>query len=523
MPQCDIFISYRHLDNELGWVNSFHSDLRIRLGELIGHRPMIWRDEKKLEGKYFADEIKDRLKEAKVFVLILSPGYVDPESDWCMRELREFFHFAQSERGVRIGNKSRIVKVVKTPIPYGQHPQEIGDVNDFMFYETDGDNGKLSFFGHTPNDPLHQKYLSKLNDVAYYIQSLFEDMKRLWADPIAEIKKTVYVAETTSDLKDDRKRIMSELRDRGYRVLPDETLPLEAPHYQEAVRKHLECASLSIHFIGRTYGPIPDEQKDHKSIIVLQNELAAERSQIAAQRVDGPGFARLIWIPELSQPRADRQQEFIKYLQTDPDAQKGAELLSRPFEELKTRIAEKLASLERPKPRPKPAQELHDPLACIYLVCDKLDFDSCPEKIRAIETYLYEKKYEVILSAPESDELSESDDKPKSDYRKAFQYNRENLVECDAALIYFGHAHPFWLRSKLWDLKKATGWGREKKMLCKAIYIDDPETTHKQSLMTWVARLLEPRYNGINTQALDMFIGLIEQAKTEPAKTGSEE
>src|SRR5437764_894020 len=46
----DVFISYRHLDNELldkekkGWVDRFHEDFEIILGEELGYEPQIWRD-----------------------------------------------------------------------------------------------------------------------------------------------------------------------------------------------------------------------------------------------------------------------------------------------------------------------------------------------------------------------------------------------------------------------------------------------------------------------------------------------
>src|SRR5262245_60108964 len=115
----DIFISYAHLDNETlteeqkGWVTTFHHALEKRLGQLLAHLPNIWRDEKLQGNDYFGEEIVDQFQKLRVLVSILSPRYV--ESDWCRKELRTFYDVAQKFHGVRLGNKSRIFKVIKHP------------------------------------------------------------------------------------------------------------------------------------------------------------------------------------------------------------------------------------------------------------------------------------------------------------------------------------------------------------------------------------------------------------------------
>ena len=48
----DIFISYAHLDDkpltegQKGWITKFHRILQVRLGQLLGVEPTIWRDPK---------------------------------------------------------------------------------------------------------------------------------------------------------------------------------------------------------------------------------------------------------------------------------------------------------------------------------------------------------------------------------------------------------------------------------------------------------------------------------------------
>jgi hypothetical protein len=48
----DVFISYAHIDNQLfsgvtkGWIDYLHERLEIRLAQLLGKTPHIWRDRK---------------------------------------------------------------------------------------------------------------------------------------------------------------------------------------------------------------------------------------------------------------------------------------------------------------------------------------------------------------------------------------------------------------------------------------------------------------------------------------------
>src|SRR5258707_14534752 len=63
----DLLISYAHIDDqalvegENGWVARFHRLLEIRVGQLLGQTPKIWRDLKLQGNDYFADTILDRL------------------------------------------------------------------------------------------------------------------------------------------------------------------------------------------------------------------------------------------------------------------------------------------------------------------------------------------------------------------------------------------------------------------------------------------------------------------------------
>ena len=64
--ETDVFISYAHIDNlplkegEKGWVAKFHRALEVRLSQLLGEKPRIWRDQKLQGNDFFGEEIVDQ-------------------------------------------------------------------------------------------------------------------------------------------------------------------------------------------------------------------------------------------------------------------------------------------------------------------------------------------------------------------------------------------------------------------------------------------------------------------------------
>jgi hypothetical protein len=125
----DAFISYAHMDNvELveghrGWVSNLHRALELRVGQLLGKQPNIWRDQKLQGNDFFEDTLVERLQRVAALVPVISPRYV--RSEWTRKELGEFWKAANQQGGVRFQEKVRVFKVLKTPVPLEQHPPEL--------------------------------------------------------------------------------------------------------------------------------------------------------------------------------------------------------------------------------------------------------------------------------------------------------------------------------------------------------------------------------------------------------------
>ncbi|NMF64374.1 DUF4062 domain-containing protein [Brasilonema octagenarum] len=477
----DIFISYAHIDNQPlsegqeGWISDFHRALEIRLAQLRGEKPKIWRDEKLQGNDYFGDTIVERFPKVVLLLSVLSPRYV--KSEWCIKELQKFCEAAAMTGGVRLAEKSRIFKVIKTPIARNEHPPEVQELLGYEFYQLD-QSGRPIEYSKIFGVEAERNYWTKINDLAYDIKQMLDsfsshdDNGAAKQNPVASTGTTIYLAETTFDLVEERNKVKRELQQRGYVVLPEQSLSPYYPDFEQVVCENLERCKLSIHLIGAKYGIVPEGAD--KSVVVLQNELAVKHSQ------KSPEFLRLVWMPVGLQPQEPRQEELIQSLQSEPN------LLQTSLEELKTIIKDKLNS----KPQPPKEVIAEDGPLRVYLICDQRDL----EAIAPLDDYLYNQGFEVILPLFEGDEAQVRQD------------HQEQLQMCDVVIIYCGNIQEPWLRTKLGDLRKIYGYGRSKPMLAKGIYMGEPHTPQKQRwCRTREAQLIT------NVKELELFVAQLIQ------------
>ena len=493
----DVFISYRHLDNELldeqgkGWIDNFHERFESVLGEALGYEPTIWRDPRLPGNVYFADTLEERIKNTAVLISVLSPGYI--QSEWCMGELREFCGLAEKTASLVVGDKMRVFKVIKTHIDREQHPSEFQKQLGYEFYEIDKATKRPVAFGQELGRNRDQRYWSKLDDLAWDVKQILSIINPRFQTPSAvsvfsRSQGSVYLAQTTRDLSEERDQIKRELQNRGYDILPSGELPFISPNYEEAVRECVGHAKLSVHLIGGNYGIVP-EGAGNRSIVRLQNEIAAERNRDKA-------FSRLLWMPIGLTPHEDVQAQFIEHLRTDAGTQQGAELLQTPLEELKNVIQLRLSSNGHELEHESCGGETP---AKIYLIFDKRDLDS----IVALNDYLsLDKHYQVLLPLIDDEGVDDS---------QAFEIHKDNLAQCDAVLIYYGNANQVWFEYKRRDLKKIVGLDRKSQLAAEAIYVASPKTSHKQ-LFNSPDSLVIKNFDGFSPAVLESFVSRIQAA-----------
>ena len=371
----DLLISYAHLDDQAlldgqpGWVSSLHRILEVRVGQFLGEKPRIWRAPELAGNDDFEEVILDQLPKAAALLAVLSPRYV--QSEWCNRELQEFCRAAMESEGLKIGHKSRLFKVVKTPVPLERHPEPLQTLLGYDFYVLDPETRRPREF--SPQQlyglEVQQRFMARLDDLAYDIKLLLErlDGEGALPQPVKPLK-TVYLAETSFDRGEDREAVKRDLVRNGYEVLPDRPLPLVAGELVAFVEEQLARSTLSIHLIGKGYGVVPDGSAH--SIVALQHDVAERRSAAGE-------LPRLIWIPPGLKTKDNRQKKLLHHLRTAPAAHTRAELLEGSLEDLKSAIHRRLAPPPETASRPlQPAGNAQAGPLRIYVVCDPQDLDA---------------------------------------------------------------------------------------------------------------------------------------------------
>ncbi|HEX6159769.1 MAG TPA: toll/interleukin-1 receptor domain-containing protein [Thermoanaerobaculia bacterium] len=483
----DFLISYAHIDDqallagEKGWVSQLHRLLEIRVGQLSGHTPRIWRDPKLQGNDYFADTILERLPNVAALVSVLSPRYV--VSEWCNRELKEFWRAAQKSGGVRVADKARIFKVVKTPVEPESLPEEVQPMLGYEFFVYDNESGRPRELSPEYGAGADRAFLTKVDDLAYDITQLLKLIDGNGNGGPKESKGSVFLAETTNELREEREGIRRDLVRNGFEVLPDRPLPLVAPELDAFVDEQLGRCKLSIHLIGRNYGIVPEGAL--QSLVERQQSLASRR-----------GVKSLIWVAPSQQVEDERQRQFIERLHIDPEVHATAELLEVPVEDLKTLIHRKLAPPAVAAKAVAAAPTTEEPTR-IYLLCDQEDVDTTAPLV----DHLFSRGFEVILPLFDEDEAQSRID------------HEESLQSADAVICYYGAGGELWLRRKLRELQKSAGLGREKPWLGRAIYIAGPPSAQKQRFRTLEATLLHEPAAGFDPAAVEPFLESIESAR----------
>jgi hypothetical protein len=461
--QNDVFVSYAHVDNApitlnpgaepFRWVSHFNENLQAFLTQHLGCEVVIWRDPRLKGNEVLWPALQSHLKDSAVIVSVVSPRYV--ESPACQKELEFFHQAAEQSGGFQADNHVRAFKVLKTPVERKDHPRIIQALVPYEFYGPDPETGKEREFYLDPRQGEFKRHLAKIDDLA---RDIAEELKFLKSKPLPPERRAspdgrirVYVAETTTDVREQRDRLIRELRAHDYVVLPANSLPTldGADALRRSIRANLNECKLSVHLVGDRYGTVPEGTD--RSVAVLQHELALEHAEAG-------GSFEVIWMPQSLAATEKSQVEFIAQLKRLSTAH--GELVTINIEDLKDYIHDKLRT--RPPNLPGPP--------FIYLIFDPRD----QEAIEVIRKEL-QRCCEVRLPLQGGKASKVRED------------HEEYLKLCDGAVIYYGQPNDYWFRTKDRDLLKARGL--RQKQLKALLYLDAPATQEKEKYESRVNRV----------------------------------
>ncbi len=101
------------------------------------------------------------------------------------------------------------------------------------------------------------------------------------------------------------------------------------------------------------------------------------------------------------------------------------------------------------------------------------------EAVEVLEDFLFDQGMEVSLPAFGAEE------------EEAAETHRENLVDADAVLIYYGAARHSWVDIKVRNLMKARGYGRTSDISLQAVYIAPPLDRRKERFRSHTAQVIQ--------------------------------
>lgn len=488
----DLFISYAHIDNQplsvekTGWITRFHESLDTLLSMRLGKRVRIWRDDKLQGNDRFADEIVNQFNSTAVFISVLTPRYLN--SEWCTREVDEFCKKAQNQ--IFVDHKARIFKIIKTPVdcekPLPSIMQELLGYDFYVF-----EDGVPMELDYAYGQQYGQDFNRQVNKLAYEISELLKRLEASNDEPMqkpsvaASDKPVVYLAECTYDLKYTRDAIESQLNCLGYRVLPDRNLPGDEHEYINVVNDLLKRSQVSVHLVGQQYGAVPYGPNDEPTARI-QNRLAAAQSQ-------NSNLKRLIWLSKEASSKDEKQQRFIEELQTNAQAQLGADLLTGDVEKLKSALQALLGNVEEQMNSTQSADTASDDTdhsnenLSLYLICTEQD----RKATMPLRRYLKEKNINVCLPAFEGDAAL------------VRTVNQQLLTKSDRIMVFYGQGEEAWKRSIDTELRKLPAYLKGRALPPIHTYLAAPKTCDKEDIIDMEETDIVNGIDSLNENVLD--------------------
>lgn len=516
LKSSDVLLNYAAIDDyplqegKPGWVSQLHRNLEVRMEQLSGEKVQIARLPEDAIAPALEAELLQQVPQAKAMISVVSPPFIN--SQLCRREVEQFWLGAEQTGGRYINEKSRLLKVLKTAVSEQQMPRPLVDIFSplfgFEFFEVDPETGRVREFDETFGPVLKQRFFERVYDLAYdgcqvlrllkQVRGLEERMKdeggRMKKDSGAPEssfsphpssfpkRRWVYLATTTSDVADERDRIKRELLERGHVVLPDAPLPMLAREVETLVRDCLAKCSIAVHLLGQRYGVTPEDSSE--SVQALQVRLTAESA-------GKPDLQRLIWMPG-GEPADERQRAFVRRVQEDPALHQRAEIIEGNLNLLKKDLIRRLAPPED-KPKTATLTKSLGGAPKVYLICDRKD----EAAVEALEDYLFAQGLEVMLPAFDGDDA------------EAAALHQDNLLTCNAVLVYYGAAPRAWVDIKLRELLKATGYGRATPIAVQAVYIAPPDDRRKERFQSHQASVIRQPDEFAPGADLDAFVSQV--------------
>lgn len=353
----DIHISYRDNDNKYdGWVSEFVEKLNQELSATLKDRLSIFFDKnpeevrEDLEEGSFSHKIK-----SLIFIPVISQTYCDTNSPvW----KNEFMVFQDEIKKDSIGSRIKLPNgnLVSRVIPIKIHEIDTEDVRlleselsgslrsvDFIYREEGVNRPLRSVDDEKQAIPLRPMYRNQINKLANAIKEIISGIKlnqkgippdtstyyptarqiipgvistsvssTIKVQVIDRQRPNIYLAWTSSDLKESREEMAIILQKAGFNVIPSVDCPADDETFKKKTAEEIQKCVCSLHMLSGEFGRRFESDE----------EISFPQYQFmeAKKKIDSTvsGFNVFVWLsPDSSKSVKPSQQEFIKYIRNN--------------------------------------------------------------------------------------------------------------------------------------------------------------------------------------------------------------
>jgi hypothetical protein len=305
-----IFMSYAHDDDlilspdpdELGFVSFLDQQLRLKLRDLGARRANVWRDRRRIsQGDQFDDIIDDGLKRAELFVVVMSPNWM--QRPYCRKEFETFLSLRKAA-GVATP-ATRMLVVGKGYVDRSARPPELQGQEGFLFYSRDDEDDVSAVTPFFNRGKCNDRFYAELDDLASGLQKRVTQIlngapaqtTQQPAPIVTPNGRTVFLAKPASDMKAAYVRLVTQLQGKGFTVAPDPSSDVPSDNSAEMFTTDaLTKAEVFVHLVGDSGGFAPEGLDN---IVKMQLGLARAK---AAQAEGPPGQKlnrRIVWAPKI--------------------------------------------------------------------------------------------------------------------------------------------------------------------------------------------------------------------------------
>jgi hypothetical protein len=483
-----IFVSYSRDDNAPppglgggeGIVTSIVSQLGYEFQTNLGRPfPVLWQDKSYIDrADQFRPILNQALVDSAILLVVLSRNWMARPD--CRDELETFAKLRAGEGPSQL--KRRIVVLAKNYVERDDRPPLLqGQEGYSLFHRTErsaaGD--EFTFFDRgAVRDQRYFEVVRALGSRLWRVAQELSPSANEVATPVvvppspepapapvpppseAGKKRTIYLAKPASDMRQPYARLVEELSQRDYAILPP---PGEEIPYDETAKDYIATAlgnaEASVHLVGERPGYTPE---NGGPIVAMQ--LAAAGERIAG--TPEAGFRRIIWAPrQLAESNgavaggaADRDPlAVIDALDRHLD---GDKIESRALSDF---VSFLIAHLDRTAPRAAQTETL-GPGAAVYLFHKPEDTGYALGLAQALK----QRQMRPVLPALEGDPA------------ELERVHRRKLIDCDAVVLCWAAASEVWVHAQSDGLKDWRDFGRRQKFAFRSVVAGPPPGIRKQ-------------------------------------------